>query len=123
MKATNIFTTVATTFCLSLLAPQVFAAENATNGKKVFKTYCAHCHNSSAKESRVGAPSLNNVFSRHDEEWINQWIKSPDAMIKTDHKALELSESNRFGLTMPTLPAMQEEQNRRDVIAYLKTLK
>ena len=123
MKFTNIFASLIAISCFNLLFPQLSLAENAKNGESIFKTYCAHCHNSNSEESKVGAPGLKDVLSRHDEAWINQWIKSPDTLIKTDHKALALSKSNRFGLTMPTLPAMQEENNRRDVIAYLRTLK
>ena len=122
MKTTKTFTTFVTLFCLNLFFSQLALANDVTNGEKIFKTFCAHCHHSSNEESKVGAPGLKDVLSRHDEAWINQWIKSPETLVKTDHKASELTKSNRFGLTMPTLPAMQEEQNRRDVIAYLKTL-
>jgi len=122
MNTSKTFAALVSLFCLNLFFSQLSSADDAINGEKIFKAYCAHCHNSSDKESRVGAPGLKDVLSRHDEAWINQWIKSPETLVKTDHKALQISKSNRFGLTMPTLPAMQEEQNRRDVIAYLKTL-
>ena len=128
---------IATTVCLSVILSQPsFAAEKATetpkekeatadvaNGEKIYKNFCVHCHQVSAVKTRIGAPSLINVLSRHDEKWIDMWIKSPDALVLTDHKAMELSKANEHGMTMPTLPIMQDEKNRRDVIGYLKTLK
>ncbi|OIO70569.1 MAG: hypothetical protein AUJ56_05610 [Zetaproteobacteria bacterium CG1_02_49_23] len=98
------------------------ASGDVKNGEHLFSTICAHCHQASANESNTGAPGLKDVLTRHDEAWINRWIESPETLIETDHKAMKLVKSSRFGLTMPTLPAMQEEQNRRDIIEYLRTL-
>lgn len=128
MNIRYIFPVLITSFCFGLSLPQASFADttspgDAANGAKIFESFCAHCHQVTDKESRTGAPGLADVLSRHDEAWINQWIKSPETLVLTDHKALELSKSNRFGLVMPTLPAMQEEKNRQDVIAYMKTLK
>ncbi|MDX8404342.1 MAG: cytochrome c [Mariprofundaceae bacterium] len=96
---------------------------DAARGAAFFKTVCAHCHLITYDESRVAAPGLKGVFERHDEEWLNQWIKSPEAFAKIDEAAADLIGSNKYGLKMPTLPEMQNAQNRADIIAYLKTLK
>jgi len=93
------------------------------NGKAHFDTICSHCHNITYDESRIGAPGLKGVLERHDEEWLNHWIKSPESFAKVDGKAKDLISSNKFGLAMPTIPAMQDDQARADIIAYLKTLK
>jgi len=105
-----------------------YAAENATpadaaHGKAIFLNICSHCHNASFEESAVGAPGLMDVLDRHNEEWLFTWLQGPAEFAKTDETAKALVESNPFGLTMPTLPDMQDAQNRRDVIAFLKTLK
>ncbi len=125
MKIKHITLGLSISCCMSL--PQISIAADAAgdvaNGEKLFKSVCVHCHQASVEKSRIGAPSLLNVLSRHDEKWIDQWIKSPEALVLTDHKAMELSKSNQHGLVMPTLPVMQSEKNRRDVIAYLRTLK
>ena len=92
-------------------------------GKKLFESICAHCHNITYDESRIGAPGLQGVLERHDEAWLNQWIKSPETFAQNDVAARDLIDSNRFGLAMPTFPAMQNEDNRQAVIEYLKTLK
>ncbi|MES0372591.1 MAG: hypothetical protein ABUK11_09995, partial [Mariprofundaceae bacterium] len=73
--------------------------------------------------SRVAAPGLKGVLERHNEKWLNQWLKSPEAFAKVDETAADLITSNKYGLKMPTLPEMQSAQNRADMIAYLKTLK
>jgi len=106
----------------------LYAAENAAladaaHGKNIFMNICSHCHNASFEESAVGAPGLMDVLDRHSEEWIFKWLQGPGEFAKKDETAKALVESNSFGLVMPTLPDMQDAQNRRDVIAFLKTLK
>lgn len=93
------------------------------HGRSIFSTICSHCHKTSHEYSAVGAPGLLDVLDRHDEAWIDQWIQGPEAFARRDEDAKALVESNPYGLIMPTLPEMQNEQNRRDIIAFLKTLK
>ncbi|PJC70639.1 MAG: hypothetical protein CO017_04315, partial [Zetaproteobacteria bacterium CG_4_8_14_3_um_filter_59_5] len=116
------------TSCLLMSSPPVHSAEDATpadteHGRVIFENICSHCHHISFKDSAVGAPGLLDVMDRHDEAWVFTWLQSPAEFAKTDETAKALVESNPYGLTMPTIPEMQEAQNRRDVIAYLKTLK
>ncbi|HKI61970.1 MAG TPA: cytochrome c [Mariprofundaceae bacterium] len=98
-------------------------APDIAHGKQIFDTICSHCHHTDHTTSGVGAPGLLDVLDRHDEAWINQWISGPEAFSQKDEKAKALVEANPFGLIMPTLPEMQKEQNREDIIAFLKTLK
>ncbi len=112
---------LAVAFSLPLAAEEF--TPDAARGGKVFKTICAHCHTVTYDESRVGAPGLKGVLERHDEAWLNQWLKSPEAFAKVDETATDLLGSNRYGLKMPTLPEMQDEKKRADMIAYLETLK
>ncbi|MDX8388081.1 MAG: cytochrome c [Ghiorsea sp.] len=93
------------------------------NGKAIFNRLCAHCHTTTYDSSAIGAPGLREVLERHDETWLNHWLRSPEGFAKTDEDAKDLIESNPFGLAMPTLPAMHDDSKRADVIAYLKTLK
>jgi cytochrome c2 len=112
---------------LAVVFPLPLTAEeftpDAAQGGKVFETICIHCHTVTYDESRVGAPGLKGVLERHDEKWLDQWLKSPEAFAKVDESAADLLGSNRYGLKMPTLPEMRDEKKRADVIAYLKTLK
>ena len=111
----------------SLLSQHAFCAEtiqgDAARGSATFKTICAHCHTTTYDDSRIGAPGLQGVLERHNEAWLHHWIKSPEAFAKVDETAKDLISSNKFGLAMPTLPAMQDDQKRADIIAFLKTLK
>jgi len=102
--------------------PETFAA-SAERGKAQFQAICAHCHTTTYEESRIGAPGLKGVLERHSETWLNQWLKSPEEFAQKDVAARDLIDANTFGLAMPTLPAMQDEHNRLDIIEYLKTLK
>jgi cytochrome c2 len=96
---------------------------NLEHGKQIFANICSHCHRIDHQTSPVGAPGLLDVLQRHTAEWIFQWVHSPAAFAKTDKAAKALVEGNPYGLVMPTFPEMQDPQNRRDVIEYLKTLK
>ncbi len=118
---TGIGLMLATAFSMPLTAEEY--TPDPAKGAKSFQTICAHCHNITYDESRVGAPGLKGVLERHDAKWLDQWLKSPEAFAKTDSTAADLLGSNKYGLKMPTLPEMQDAKNRADIIAYLKTLK
>lgn len=107
----------------SSLAADAGFTPDAARGAKIFDTICSHCHLISYEESKVGAPGLKGVLDRHDVKWLNQWIKSPEAFAKTDEAAKALIAANKYGIKMPTFPQMQDDHNRADIIAYLKTLK
>ncbi len=132
-KAFHIMATVTIMLSLFPLVTQSTAEEppatqgsfkaSAERGKMIFDTVCSHCHNTTYEESRIGAPGLRGVLERHDVNWLNHWIKSPEIFAKKDETAQALIGSNPFGLTMPTLPIVQDDRNRADIIEYLKTLK
>jgi len=92
------------------------------HGKLIFETVCIHCHRTDYESSAVGAPGLKGVFERHDAAWIETWISGPEAFSKTNSDAKDLIGSNPYGLIMPTLPEMQVEENRKDIMEYLKSL-
>jgi cytochrome c2 len=99
------------------------AQADAEHGKEIFASVCVHCHTTTDERSAVDCPGLKGVLERHSAEWINTWITSPEAFAKKDDDAKMVVKGNLYGLIMPTLPEMQDAQNRRDIIAYLKTLK
>jgi cytochrome c2 len=100
---------------------EVFAPDKE-RGRKIFATICSHCHRTDHQASAVGAPGLKDVLSRHDPAWIDQWLSGPEEFSKTNDVAKALTESNPYGLIMPTFPEMQSRKNRLDVIEFLKTL-
>ena len=99
------------------------SAGDVKHGEQIFKSICTHCHRTDYETSPVGAPGLRDVMERHTPEWEFQWLLSPAAFAKKDETAKALTESNPYGLVMPTIPEMADPQNRRDVIEFLKTLK
>jgi len=98
-------------------------AANLEHGKEIFRNICIHCHRTDHEASAVAAPGLRDVMERHTPEWEDKWLTSPAAFAKKDETARALVEANPYSLTMPTLPEMQDPQNRKDVIEFLKTLK
>ncbi len=97
-------------------------AADAAHGKQIFQTICAHCHNTTHETSAVGAPGLAGVTKRRSLDWIEHWITNPEKFAASDPTAKKLIQSNPTGLVMPAYPEMQDPQNRRDVIEFLKTL-
>lgn len=67
---------------------------------------CAGCHRSAGLSSRVG-PDLTNIGARVNATWIVKWLENPQHF--------------RAGAVMPVLLTKADE--RRDVAAYLATLK
>jgi len=121
----NIYRVIAIAVIAACYQPAVsIAADEAqqvAQGKKIFNNICVRCH-TTEKEGKLG-PGLQGVSSRYSVEWINSWLKSPEALIQSgDATAIALREENKYGITMPTLPVMQNDDKRNAIIAYLMTL-
>ncbi|WP_422366665.1 c-type cytochrome [Pelagibius sp.] len=112
---------------LALSAPAVAAGDPA-NGQKLFKN-CAACHSLDEGKKKVG-PSLYKIFGATpgqvakfryskgmvaygatgvvwNEETLDAWLKKPKDLVKK---------------TKMAFPGFKKEQDRADVIAYLKNL-
>ncbi len=95
---------------------------DVAHGKEIYDTICIHCHHLTSEKSVVGAPGFKDVRKRHKVEWLNQWIKGPEAFTKINETAKKLMDGNTMGVKMPTFPEMQVDKNRYDIIEYLQTL-
>ncbi len=104
-----------------MLALPAWAGGDPERGKRLFEQICAHCH-TTTHEDKIG-PGLAGVLDRVSEERLDAWLANPPKMAREDSYFRKLRENNRWGVVMPPYPAMQDPQNRADIIAYLKTLR
>lgn len=71
-------------------------------GEQLFQSTCSACH--SIGGGRLVGPDLAGVKERRSQAWLEQFIKSPQAMIKSgDAQAVALAEEFS-GMLMPDLP-------------------
>ena len=104
------------TSCLSvalLVGGRVFAAPpagDAEKGKSVFEDNCAVCHNADSDEKKMG-PGLKDLFKK---DKLKNGKKPTEANIKAI--------INAGGNGMPAYSDMLSDEERDDVLAYLKTL-
>src|SRR5271168_1526984 len=82
---------------------------DATKGKEVFEQ-CTVCHNADSDEKKMG-PGLKGLF-KHDK--LKNGKKPTDATVKAI--------INAGGNGMPAYSDMLSDEERDNVLAYLKTL-
>jgi cytochrome c len=94
-----------------LAVPSASAAPkgDAAKGKEVFEQ-CAVCHNADSDEKKMG-PGLKGLFKK---DKLTNGKKPTEANIRT--------KIDEGGNGMPAYKDMLSEQEKDDLIAYLKTL-
>jgi cytochrome c len=85
-------------------------AGDAEKGKAVFDDNCAVCHNADSDEKKMG-PGLKGLY-KHEK--LKNGKKPTDANIKAI--------INAGGSGMPAYSDMLSDEERDNVLAYLKTL-
>jgi cytochrome c len=99
--------------CLGLMlgGTQIFAQKkgDAAKGKEVFEQ-CGVCHNDDSTEDKVG-PGLKGLFKRD---------KLKNGKKVTEESVREMI--NMGGNGMPSFADLLSDEERDNVIAYLKTL-
>jgi len=92
------------------------AQENITEGQTIFKSRCASCH---AVDKRLVGPALKDVYNRHDEQWIIDFVHSSQTLIKKgDETALKLFDEYNQTI-MPDHKDLTEKQIK-NILAYIK---
>ena len=93
------------------------AAPPVEDGKAIFTTRCASCHN---VNKALTGPALAGIHERRSMDWIVNFIHSSQTMVKTgDKDAVAVFEKfNKF--PMPDHPDLTEE-NIKSVVEYIKT--
>jgi cytochrome c len=110
-----------------LLTPAPARAQNAENGKAVFKQICSICHEVVADRNRIG-PSLFAVVGRKSGQvpGYNYSDGNKGANMTWDEATLDKYLVNPRGVVPGTKMAyagLKDDQKRHDLIAYLATLK
>jgi len=100
-----------------LLTIFVFSTPPLDEGKALFTSRCASCHN---VNKIVVGPALAGVSERRTEDWIIHFVHSSQSVIKGgDQKAIELYE--KFNkVPMPDHLDLSAE-SIKDILAYIKS--
>ena len=102
---------------VSFLSTLVNAVPPAEEGKLIFNSRCASCHNIN---KTLTGPALAGVHERRDIEWIINFVHSSQAMVKKgDKDAVALFE--KFNkIPMPDHTDLTAE-NIRSIVEYVKS--
>jgi len=103
-------------FIMGMLSPTAWAGD-VKQGGHIFKSVCIYCHGMGGVEKF--APDLTGIGSRRDVAWLDAWLKNPSKLLKNDRYAQALLGKNKYGIHMPQIPSMKDDDKRADVIAYL----
>ena len=93
----------------SVALPLGFLEEHTEIGKRVFVTKCAACHEATSTRRQLG-PGLKGIKDR-------KFLSGKEA---TDQALLEIL--NRGARGMPSFQGTLTDEQKDDVIAYMKTL-
>ena len=90
-----------------------------SQGEMLYRTRCSSCHTINGREpANALGPDLLNVTQRREMDWLVNWLRAPDQMLKDkDPIAMELYERyNR--VAMPNMRLSPEDT--RDIIAFME---
>jgi len=83
-------------------------------GKKLFNANCAACHK---LDKKATGPALRNVADKYEREWLYEWIKNSQALVKAgDPIAVQLFADNNNSVMTP-FPALTNE-DIDNILAY-----
>ncbi len=114
MGNTRTFTSLAVVVGVTALLSAAPAGKDkggdAEKGKAIFQQQCALCHLTDSTEKKMG-PGLKGLFKR---DKLQNGKKTTEANIR--------GQIDSGGNGMPPYKDMLSDQERNDVVAYLKTL-
>ena len=99
------------------MAATVMAAPPVEEGKTIFASRCAACHN---VNKVLTGPALAGVHERRSMEWIVSFIQSSQSLVKSgDKDAVALYEQFNK-IPMPDHPDLTED-NIKNIVEYIKS--
>lgn len=93
------------------------AAPPVDEGKTVFQSRCASCHN--VNKIMVG-PALAGVYERHEMEWIVKFVQSSQGLVKSGDKEATALFAKYNNIPMPDHTDLSAE-SIKSVVAYIKS--
>ncbi|WP_443936730.1 cytochrome c3 family protein [Pedobacter sp. MW01-1-1] len=101
---------------ISVIAVSTVNAQDAKEGRALFKAKCSSCH---ALDHKMTGPALTGVSDRHSEAFLLKWIPNNAAMIAAgDPEAVKLFNENGK-VAMTTFPEL-DEAKVKSILAYIK---
>lgn len=95
----------------------LMAAPPLEEGKTIFMTRCAACHN--VNKNLIG-PALNGLEKKRSMDWIINFIRSSQAMIKNgDKDAIAVFEQHNK-IPMPDHPDLTDE-NIKNIVEFINS--
>ncbi|MEO7046442.1 MAG: cytochrome c [Ferruginibacter sp.] len=86
------------------------------NGEEIFKETCTACH--TIGSGKLVGPDLANVQKRHSEDWIRNFVKSSQTVIKSGDKYADSLFKAFNQIQMPDHPTLTDEQIK-GIVAYI----
>ncbi len=89
---------------------------NIPRGEQIFRSRCVSCHSVTGNEL-AGAlgPDLLGVIQRRERQWLFDWLKAPDQMLKKKDPIAMALYKQYNNLAMPNM-----RLNKKEVIALLE---
>ena len=91
-------------------------ADPIGEGKTIFSTRCAGCHNVNVK---LTGPALAGVDQRRSIDWIIRFVKSSKTLISSGDKDA-VAIYDQFRIPMPDHPDLTDE-NIKQIVEYIKS--
>lgn len=87
-------------------------------GEQIFKETCTACH--TIGKGKLVGPDLADVQNRHSEEWIRNFVKSSQTVIKSGDKYADSLFKAFNQMPMPDHPNLKDDEIK-GLIAYIST--
>ena len=101
---------------ISVIAVSTVNAQDAKEGRTLFKAKCSSCH---ALDAKLVGPALTGVTDRHSEELLLKWIPNSQALIASGNpEAVKLFNDNGK-VAMTSFPEL-DEAKVKDILAYIQ---
>ena len=89
-----------------------------STGEQLYRTRCARCHTLTGHELKKAlGPDLLGVTQRREMNWLLNWLKAPDQMIKDKDPIVMALYKQYNNLAMPNMRLNNQEA--LDLIAYI----